>query len=104
MPAAVIAAECRKRVPPLNPPTQGNCFRAYPHTRYERWAMRPLRGVNPRVIEIRICCDHPVARTRANILPDGWLLGLWLVKIGQCLITVGTTSFKRDIIEAIFLK
>jgi hypothetical protein len=59
--------------------------------------MRALGGCDHRIVEIRICGDHPVARTGANIIPEGWLLDLWLVNIGPFLMTVGTTSFEGDI-------
>ena len=67
--------------------------------------MGPLRGCDHRVIQIRIYGDHPIARTRANILPDGWLLGLWLVKIGQFLnfyskSSLSTTNYPRHVFVA----
>jgi hypothetical protein len=60
--------------------------------------MRPLSGCDHRVIGIRICGDRPVGRSRTNILPDGSLLDFWMVNVRPFLITVGTTSFERDIL------
>jgi len=54
--------------------------------------MRPLGSCHYPIIGIRICGDHPVAPTRANILVD-----LRLVSVGAFLEALGAAVSRRNI-------